>query len=237
MLAGFGTRAAFAVAIAAVAFAIVVYLGSGALSHFKRVEAEDRHLLGPLTEPRLWIVFIAMFGITATFGVLEVGYPAFATQLGTPALAGALLAANALGSATGGAIYGGLRFRSSVERQFAACMVIMAAPFVLHAVWMSAGAYAALAFLSGALIAPTLTAHAVLVSRLAPQKYATEAFTWSSTFIVTGIGAGMAVGGTVVEGAGIPVLFAGAAAIVLAMGLGTWATLAPPKPAREAVAD
>ncbi len=232
-LAAFGPRAAFGVAIAAVVFSIVVYLGSGALEHFKRVEGEDRHLLGPLTDVRLWIVFVAMFGITVTFGVLEVGYPAFATLLGTPALAGLLLASNALGSAIGGAIYGGLHFKSSVERQFAACMVIMSVPFVLHAVWVSAGAYAVLAFVSGALIAPTLTAHAVLVSRFAPPKYATEAFTWSSTFIVSGIGAGMAVGGMLAEGPGIPVMFAAAAALMLAMGLLTWATLAPRPVASE----
>jgi predicted MFS family arabinose efflux permease len=34
---------------------------------------------------------------------------------------------------------------------------------------------------------------------MAPQKYATEAFTWSSTFIVSGIGAGMAAGGALAE--------------------------------------
>lgn len=229
VLASSGPRWAFGLAIATVVLSIVLYLGSGALAHFQRVEAEDRHLLGPLTEPRLWVVFLAMFGITVTFGVLEVGYPAFATSLGTPALAGVLLALNALGSATGGVIYGGTHFKSSVERQFAACMVMLSVPFVLHALWIGPAAYGVLAFLSGALIAPTLTAHAVLVSRLAPPQYATEAFTWSSTFIVSGIGAGMAVGGMLAEGPGIPVMFAGAAALILATGLATWALLAPPR--------
>ena len=39
------------------------------------------------------------------FGVLEVGYPAYATLLATPALAGILLAINSIGSAVGGALY------------------------------------------------------------------------------------------------------------------------------------
>ena len=47
--------------------------------------------------------------------------------------------------------------------------------------------FATMAFLAGCLIAPALTAQTLLVTRLAPAKYATEAFTWSSTFIVTGL--------------------------------------------------
>jgi predicted MFS family arabinose efflux permease len=55
------------------------------------------------------------------------------------------------------------------------------------------------AFIAGATIAPSIAAQSLLVSRMAPQKYATEAFTWSSTFIVSGIGAGMALGGALAE--------------------------------------
>ena len=55
------------------------------------------------------------------------------------------------------------------------------------------------AFIAGATIAPSIAAQSVLIARMAPQKYATEAFTWSSTFIVSGIGAGMAAGGALAE--------------------------------------
>ena len=55
-----------------------------------------------------------------------------------------------------------------------------------------------------------------LVSRLAPPKYATEAFTWSSTFIVSGLGAGMAVGGYLAEHAGLPTMFLSASALIFA---------------------
>ena len=237
MLALFGATAAFGLAIVVVVGSIAIYLASGTLALFKRVGAAERHLLGPLTEPRLWVVFVAMFGITSSFGILEVGYPAFATLLGTPALAGVLLAVNSLGSALGGALYGGTSFKWPLERQFATCMVLMSVPFFLHALFMQPVAFGILAFLAGALIAPTLTAHAVLVSRFAPPKYATEAFTWSSTFIVSGIGAGMAVGGTLAEGAGLPTMFACAAALVLAMGLLTWIALAPAPVPREARAN
>jgi MFS family permease len=232
VLALFGATAAFGLAIATVAASAVTYIASGALELFKRVAEAERHLLGPLTEPRLRVVFIAMYGITIGFGILEVGYPAFSTLLGMGALAGVLLAINSLGSATGGAIYGGLHFRAPIERQFAACMLLMALPFGLHAAWLDPVFFGVLAFFAGALIAPTLTAHAVLVSRLAPPKYATEAFTWSSTFIVSGLGTGMAVGGWLAENEGLPTMFLSAAALILAMGAWAWFALSPAPAAR-----
>ena len=41
------------------------------------------------------------------------------------------------------------------------------------------------------MIAPAMTTVSLLVSEHAPPQYATEAFTWSATAIVTGVGAGM----------------------------------------------
>ena len=46
--------------------------------------------------------------------------------------------------------------------------------------------FAIVAFFAGTLIAPSIASQSVLVSRLAPSHYATEAFTWSTTFIVAG---------------------------------------------------
>jgi predicted MFS family arabinose efflux permease len=39
----------------------------------------------------------------------------------------------------------------------------------------------------------------LLVSSYAPSRYATEAFTWSATCIISGIGAGNALGGVLLE--------------------------------------
>ena len=83
----------------------------------------------------------------------------------------------------------------------------MTIPLMLHAVLQQPLAFGVLAFVAGALIAPSITAQSVLVSRLAPAKYATEAFTWSSTFIVSGLGAGMALGGAIVETTGLSAVF------------------------------
>lgn len=219
ILARWDATAAFAFAIGVVVAALAIFLAGPALRYFKKSEPAQRHMLGPLTEPRLWLVFIASFGLTTCFGLLEVGYPAYATALAMPALGGALLSVNSLGSVLGGAIFGGLRLRAAVERQFACVLGLMAIPVFLHTLVDGTLAFAIVAFLAGALIAPSIASQSVLVSRLAPVQYATEAFTWSTTFIVSGLGAGMALGGWLVETTGLRSAFGTGAAIVASMAL------------------
>jgi MFS family permease len=214
-----GTTAAFSTAIAAVVAAVLIFLASPALRYFKRSAVTERHMLGPLTEPRLLIVFFATFGVTMCFGFLEVGYPAYATALAAPALAGILLSVNSLGSALGGALFGGLQIKAPMERQWACVIAMMAVPVALHAVVSEPIPFGIVAFFAGALIAPSIASQSVLVSRFAPPHYATEAFTWSTTFIVSGLGAGMALGGFLVEHVSLRFAFATGSAIVAAMAL------------------
>jgi len=218
-LAHASATAAFAFAIAVVVSAWIIFLAGPTLRFFAKSAATERHMFGPLTEPRLWLVFMASFGLTTCFGLLEVGYPAYATALAMPALGGVLLSINSLGSALGGAIFGGLRLRAPVERQFACVLGLMAIPVFLHTLVSGTVAFAIVAFLAGALIAPAIASQSVLISRLAPAQYATEAFTWSSTFIVSGLGAGMALGGYLVETTGLRSAFATGSAIVAAMAV------------------
>jgi len=51
------------------------------------------------------------------------------------------------------------------------------------------------------------------VSSYAPARYATEAFTWSATCIVSGIGAGNALGGYLLERFEVPLVFGTSAAV------------------------
>lgn len=233
LLAIYGSTTAFVLSIAVAVVSFAIYIASPAMSYFRREPPAERHMLGPLTDARLLLLFIATFGLCVCFGLLEVGYPGYGTALGLPAVGGVLLALNAVGSATGGAIFGGLNLRMPMERQFAVAMGLMALPLLLHTAvadypWL----FGIAAFLAGMLIAPSIAAQSVLVSRIAPAKYATEAFTWSSTFIVSGLGAGMALGGTLVETVGIKIAFAIAAAIAASMSL--LAFVAPLTPAAEA---
>jgi MFS family permease len=219
---------AFALSIAVVVAAFLVFVLSPALGYFKPEPPAERHMLGPLTDPHLLLVFVTTFGITMSFGQLEVGYPAYATFLALPALGGLLLATNSFGSALGGALFGGLNLKAPIERQFAATLAIMAVPLALHAFVDGAPAFAVAAFIAGAAIAPTIACQSVLVARLAPAKYATEAFTWSSTFIVSGLGTGMAVGGWLSETQGPKAPFVAGALLV-----GTMALIARQLPVRR----
>jgi MFS family permease len=233
ILAWAGSAAAFGTAIVICVAALLIFVASPALRYFKHEPSVDRHLLGPLTEPRLWLLFATTFGFAMTIGLLEVGYPAYATTLlAAPALGGVLLGVSSLGSATGGALYGGMHFKAPVERQYAAVMALIVLPLFLHAVVGPLALFVVVVLAAGALIAPTIAAQSVLVSRLAPAHYATEAFTWSSTSIISGLGAGMALGGHLVEEPGVRMSFAIGAAVsatmaVLALAISPARRLAP----------
>jgi MFS family permease len=209
----FGTpQAALAVTWIFATCAVPLFLLSPAPRYFRVTRDVERHLLGPLTEPRLLLVYATTAALTFMFGMIEVGYPGFATGLGAPALGGALLAFCSVGSAVGGFAYGGMHFKAPVERQLSRFLLAMVPPLALQAWVASAWLFVLLAFCCGLLIAPSLTALTLLVTRRAPERYATEAFTWLSTCVVIGIGAGMAAAGQLVETAGAWSAFAAAAA-------------------------
>jgi MFS family permease len=214
ILATAGATAAFAFTLVVVVASFLIFLTSPALGYFKRDRSTKRHMLGPLTEKQLWIVFLTTFGLAMSLGLLEVGYPAYATWLALPALAGLFLSVNSIGSALGGALFGGSRLRMALERQLAVALGLMAIPMFLHGVVPSPVPFAIVAFFAGTLIAPAVACQSVLVSRLAPSHYATEAFTWWSTFIVSGLGSGMALGGWLVETHGVRTAFFTGSAIL-----------------------
>ena len=236
ILATAGATVAFATVIGFVVASVFIFFFSPALRYFKRGEPVERHMLGPLTEPRLLLVFISTFGLTMAFGLIEVGYPAFGTALAAPALAGILLSVNSIGSAIGGAIFGGLHLKMRIERQLATTMGLMSIPLMLHAIFQQPVVFGVVAFFCGLFIAPSIASQSVLVSRLAPAKYAAEAFTWSSCFIVSGLGAGMALGGLLVETTGLRSAFICGALITSAMSI-IALQITPPRAAAEAAAD
>ena len=236
ILATAGATVAFATVIGFVVASVFIFFFSPALRYFKRGEPVERHMLGPLTEPRLLLVFISTFGLTMAFGLIEVGYPAFGTALAAPALAGILLSVNSIGSAIGGAIFGGLHLKMRIERQLATTMGLMSIPLMLHAIFQQPMVFGVVAFFCGLFIAPSIASQSVLVSRLAPAKYAAEAFTWSSCFIVSGLGAGMALGGLLVETTGLRSAFICGALITSAVSI-VALQITPRRATSEAAAD
>lgn len=219
VMAATGTAAAFAVAVAAAALAPAAFAASRALRFFRPGPVAERHWLGPLTQPRLRRLLAATFGIGTSFGFIEIGYPGVASAMGSPALAGVWLTLCSIGSAVMGAVFGGLALRASIERQFLFATGAMAFPLLLHAAVQGPLAFALVAFVAGGAIAPSLACQSVLVARFAAVEYAAEAFTWSSTSLMIGVGVGMAAGGWLVEtmGARAPFVY-GALVMVLVSG-------------------
>ncbi len=208
---------AIIVAWCCLTLSILAFMKSPALKYWKQETNVERHLLGPLTEPRLILLFVVVLGLTTACGLLEVGYPAYATAMALPAFAGVMLSLNSFGSAVGGAIFGAMRLNISMEKQFAGLLAIFGALLFLHLVVTNIYAFAVAAFIAGCTISPAFASQALLTSRLAPAKYATEAFTWSGTFIVTGLGAGMALAGVLAETYHAKAPFAAGGMLMLAM--------------------
>jgi MFS family permease len=222
VMAAAGTTVAFAVAVAVAALAPGAFAAAHALRFFRAGPVAERHWLGPLTQPRLRRLLAATFGIGAGFGFIEIGYPAVASAMGTPALAGVWLTLCLVGSAVMGAVFGGLALRASIERQFLFATGAMALPLLLHAGVQGPLAFAVVAFVAGGAIAPSLACQSVLVARFAAAEYAAEAFTWSSTSLMTGVGVGMAAGGWLVETTGARTPFVVGAGVMALVALAAW---------------
>jgi hypothetical protein len=210
---------ALALAWVIAASAVPMLIASRGLRWWQRQPPAQRRLLGPLHDGSLVAVYVTTFFLSMAFGGMEVGYPGFATAQGSTPWGPGLIAINSIGSALGGIVYGGLRLSMPIDRQLPRLLLAFALPVGVHAVLSSVGWMIPWAFLGGLMIAPSMTAVAMLISIRAPAKYATEAFTWSSTAIVTGIGVGMAMSGWLSEriGPSIPFAFAALAVFVASM--------------------
>jgi MFS family permease len=222
-------RIAFGTAVAFAAIAVPTFVASPALRYFRHDPHAERHLLGPLADRRLLIVYATSFLLTTGLGLLEISYPGFAAAAHRPPLAGWLIAINSAGSAMGGLAYGAIDLALARERQLRHMLGLLVLPLALSAAITSAGWLALVGFIAGLCIAPAFTIVTLLISTYAPARYATEAFTWSATCIVSGIGVGNAIGGALLERFGPSIVFAASAASVLVAALAA-TTLRAPRP-------
>lgn len=195
----------------------VLFLRTPALRAW-RVEARNaRSLLGPLGEPG----FIALVGVilcySSAFGLIEIGLTAYATEKGMPALAGILLGLMSAGSALGGLAYGSRNWHVPLGRQFAIMLALMGAGLMVLVLPWSPWPFALWSAFAGVVMAPALIIQSMLVATTTRSEHMTEAFTWSASALLSGVGIGMALGGGLLEYFRSPaVLAAGAAAALLA---------------------
>jgi len=137
LLAVASPTAAFGGAVLLTALAVPLFFLSPALKYWHHQPDAERSLLGPLSEPRLIVVYVVTFLFTFCIGLTEIGYPGFATFAGATALSGVLLAIYSFGSAVGGLVYGALHLHLPADRQLPLILAAMALPLALQALTAS----------------------------------------------------------------------------------------------------
>ena len=177
----------------------LLFLRSPALRDWHIEIRYGKGLFGPLAERGFPPLFVVVLGYSGSFGLVEIGVTAYSSELGNPALAGILLGLMSVGSAVGGLAYGSRSWRLPLARQFSVALWTLGAGIAVLAVPMNAWMFAAVSIAAGVIMAPTLTIQSMLVARIASPAHLTEAFTWSSTGLLAGVGIGMASGGWLIE--------------------------------------
>jgi MFS family permease len=185
-----------------------LFFAASALSRRWRGALHKRSRGGALTSSGLrTLLGSAVFG-GVVVGAAEVGLPALAVHLGSRGSVGVLLALFSLGSMLGGLVYAARSWRLSISSRYTAILLgveISMAPLVaVHS--LPAGLlFSAVAGLG---VAPMLSCQFSLAGALAPMGTTTEAFTWHRAATVGGIAGGSALGGGLVDVAGVSAAFA-----------------------------
>lgn len=158
-----------------------------------------RRLLGPMRSGSFVALIAVVIGYSTAFGLLEIGLTAYATQHQSPAMAGVLLGITSVGSALGGLAYGSRGWHFPLVRQFAGTLFLMGVGLAALALPLNPLPFSAVCAVAGVVMAPALIIQSMLVAKTAPPEHSTEAFTWSTSALLSGVGVGLAVGGGLLE--------------------------------------
>lgn len=186
--------------------------------------------LGALASPGLRTLLLATFPVGFAFGAIEVAMPGFAEDNGGREWAGALIAVWSAGSAAGGVIYGARAHRRSLTDGYLFFVALLPFGFLPLLAATSLPLMLALVVLAGLAIAPTIASGNQILGTVALPGALTESYTWGITALVSGVAAGNATGGWLVEAEGWRgAVTAGVAAAVLAgiVAFARRATLVP----------
>jgi len=140
--------------------------------------------------PAVQIVTAALVFVGAIFATAEVSTVALTKDLGQPGAASLVIGVYAIGSFAVGLIVGALNLRAPLQRQLLAALAVLLVTTLPLLLAGSVPALAAAIFLSGVAISPTFITAFGLVERRVPPEVLTEGVTW----VMTGIGIGMALG-------------------------------------------
>lgn len=176
------------------------------------------------------ILTLALIFVGVIFATAEVGAIAITKELGEPGAASLVIGVYAVGSFVLGLVLGALNPRLPLQRQLLIAVSVLALTSLpLLVAGSSVVLLAAAVFFSGVAISPTFITAFGLIERRVPASMLTEGVTW----VMTGIGIGMALGafvaGWVVDNFGaqngfwVSVVASAAAWLTVALGQRTLA--------------
>ncbi|HAX9724808.1 TPA: MFS transporter [Serratia marcescens] len=156
-----------------------------------------------LAMPSIQILVLALIALGTIVGTVDVISVAFAEQQGQPAAASIVLSVYAGGSCLAGLIFGAIKLPSPLPRQFLYAAFATALT-TLPLLWVhNVLTLAAAMFVAGLFFAPTMIVAMGLVERLVPPSRLTEGLTWMVTGLGVGVALGAALAGLAIDAVGI----------------------------------
>jgi MFS family permease len=140
--------------------------------------------------PAVRVITFALIFIGAIFATAEVSAVAITKELGQPNAASLVIGVYALGSFVVGIIVGALNLTIPLQRQLAIAIGVIALTTLPLLLVETVLLLALAIFLSGIAVSPTFITAFGLIERRVPAAMLTEGVTW----VMTGIGIGMAAG-------------------------------------------
>jgi len=172
-------------------------LGTAAFILQRGTEPKVHHVAGSVSagsairQRPVQIITLALVFVGSIFATAEVSAVAITKELGEPEMASLVIGVYAVGSFVVGLILGALNPKMTLHRQLLIAVSVLALTSVPLLFASSSVALLAVAvFFSGIAISPTFITAFGLIERLVPENMLTEGVTW----VMTGIGIGMALG-------------------------------------------
>jgi predicted MFS family arabinose efflux permease len=212
--------------LAVVVTAGLMLVGSQSLARSPAVKAHDERAptwqkgprSGPLRSPGFAVLVGIVLVLSSGCGVVDVAVAARALRAGTPAAAGYVLAALALGSVIGGQLWARRARAGTISTQLAVLSVVLIVSLAGAAEAPDLAVLAVVLAVFGAALTPVLIVAYVAADRLVPRAGRTEASTWVNTAFNAGNALGLAVAGLAVDRDGpTGSFFLGTAVAVIAL--------------------
>ena len=170
------------------------------------------------------IITLALIFVGSMFATAEVTTVAMTKELGQPGAASLVIGVYAIGSFVVGLVLGALNLRMPLQQQLLIAVSVLAVTALPLLIADTVPLLALAVFVSGIAISPTFITAFGLIERRVPESMLTEGVTW----VMTGIGIGMALGaflaGWVVDNFGAQngfwVSVAAGAAVVVTIAIG-----------------